>query len=112
MYILAFMADHNNDADATDAYLRELWGADYDSYAEIYRLKDVYAGKYHGEGEDLTEEVRAYFSKIEQAPAERKGCVAVDERLAEILQLLMDKFTFRGVEQSWLKVCYYYDSLK
>ena len=112
MYILAFMADHNNDADATDAYLRELWGADYDSYAEIYRLKDVYAGKYHGEGEDLTEEVRAYFSKIEQAPAERKGCVAVDERLAEILQLLMDKFTFKGVEQSWLKVCYYYDSLK
>ena len=112
MYILAFMADHDNDADATDAYLRELWAADYDSYAEIYRLKDVYAGKYHGEGEDLTEEVRAYFSKIEKAPAERKGCVAVDERLAEILQLLMDKFTFQGVEQSWLKVCYYYDSLK
>ena len=112
MYILAFMADHNNDAEATDAYLRELWGADYDGYAEIYRVKDVYAGKYHGEGEDLSEEVRAYFSKIEKAPVERKGCVAVDERLAEILQLLMDKFTFKGVDQSWLKVCYYYDSLK
>ena len=111
MYILAFMANHDNDPEATDAYLRELWGADYDSYAEIYRLKDVYAGKYHGEGEDLTEEVRAYFSKIEKAPAERKGCVAVDERLAEILQQLLDKFTFKGVEQSWLKVCYYYDNL-
>ena len=34
------------------------------------------------------------------------------ERRNEILQQLMDKFTFQGVEQSWLKVCYYYDSLK
>ena len=112
IYVLGHMANHNNDPEETDAFLRELWGADYDSYAEIYRLKDVYAGKYHGEGEDLTEEVRAYFAKIEKAPVERAGCVAVDERLAEILQMLMDKFTFKGVEQSWLKVCYYYDSLK
>ena len=112
MYILAFMQDHDNDAEATDAYLRDLWGADYDSYAELYRLKDVYAGKYHGAGEDLTEEVRGYIAKTEKAPVERKGCVAVDERLAEILQQLLDKFTFQGVEQSWLKVCYYYDSLK
>ena len=35
------------------------------------------------------------------------GCVAVDARLAEILQLLMDKYTFEGVENSWLKLCYY-----
>ena len=112
MYILAFMADHDNDPEKTDTYLRDLWGADYDAYAEVYRLKEVYAGKYHGEGEDLTEEIKAYIAKIEQAPAERKGCVAVDERLAEILQQLMDKFTFKGVEGSWLKVCYYYDSLK
>lgn len=112
MYILAFIMNHDNDPAATDRYLRELWGADYDSYAEIYQIKDVYAGKYHGEGEDLTEEIRAYVSKIEQAPAERKGCVAVDQRLAEILQLLMDKYTFKGVDESWLKVCYYYDSLK
>ena len=60
----------------------------------------------------MTEEVKSYMTKIEKAPAERKGCVAVDARLAEILQQLMDKFTFKGVEQSWLKVCYYYDSLK
>ena len=42
---------------------------------------------------------------------ERNGCVAVDERLAELLQLLMDKYTFKGVENSWLKLCYYYDYL-
>ena len=59
-----------------------------------------------------SEELKSYIAKIEKAPVERKGCVAVDERLAEILQHLMDKFTFKGVEQSWLKVCYYYDSLK
>lgn len=112
MYILAFMAQHDNDPEATDEYLRELWGADYDAYAEEYRLEDVYAGKYHGEGEDLTEEIKTYLSKMEKSPVERAGCVAVDARLAEILQQLMDKFTFKGVDFSWLKVCYYYDNLK
>ena len=112
MYILAFMSNHDNDPEATDEYLRELWGADYDAYAAEYRLDDVYAGKFHGEGEDLTEEIRTYIEKIETAPVERAGCVPVDVRLAEILQLLMDKFTFKGVDYSWLKVCYYYDSLK
>lgn len=112
MYILAFMSDHDNDPEATDDYLRELWGADYDAYAEVYRLDDVYAGRYHGAGDDLTEEMRAYVELIEASPVERAGCVPVDERLAEILQLLMDKYTFEGVENSWLKVCYYYDNLK
>lgn len=112
MYILAFMSDRDNDPEATDEYLRELWGADYDAYAEIYQVEDVYAGRYHGEGEDLTEEIRAYVDKIEKSPEERAGCVAVDERLAEILQLLMDKYTFKNVDYSWLKVCYYYDNLK
>ena len=112
MYILAFMENHNNDPEATDKYLRDLWGADYDSYAELYKVKDVYAGKYHGAGDDLTEEVRTYIAKIENGPVERQGCVAVDERLAEILQHLLDKFTFQGVENSWLKVCYYYETMK
>ena len=42
---------------------------------------------------------------------ERQGCVAVTEELAEALQLLMDKFTFEGVEHSWTKLCYYYNYL-
>ena len=33
-----------------------------------------------------------------------------DERV-DILQKLMDKYTFAGVDQSWLKLCYYYDYL-
>lgn len=42
---------------------------------------------------------------------ERQGCVAVTEELAEALQMLMDKFTFEGVENSWTKLCYYYEEL-
>ena len=37
--------------------------------------------------------------------------MAVTERLAEILQLLMDKYTFENVDHSWTKLCYYYDYL-
>ncbi len=112
MYILSFLKQFDFDVEKTDAHLREQWGVEYDSYAEIYELEDVYKGKYHGEGEDLTEEVRAYLDKvIKTGSAEKQGCVAVDERLAEILQLLMDKYTFEGVENSWLKMCYYYETL-
>ena len=33
------------------------------------------------------------------------------KELAEILQKLMDKYTFEDVDNSWLKICYYYDHL-
>ena len=108
--ILSYLEKNGGDAEATRKYLREYWGEDYDANAENYQLEEVLAGKYHGQGSDLTEEVRKYVSKMETT-AEREGCVAVDARLAEILQLLMDKYTFEGVENSWLKLCYYYDYL-
>ncbi len=112
MYILSFLNKFDGDVKATDDHLRELWGVDYDSYAEIYKVEDVYAGKYHGKGEDLTEEVKTYLSKIiKKGDVEKQGCVKVDKRLAEILQQLMDKYTFAGVEYSWLKLCYYYQQL-
>ena len=63
-------------------------------------------------GPDLTEEIRGYVNKCYSGSArERVGCVPVDARLAEILQLLMDKYTFAGVDHSWTKLCYYYDYL-
>ena len=111
MFILAYMAMHDNDPKATDAYLREYWGADYDSYAEMYQVEDVYAGRYHGKGEDYTEEMKSYLNKMISGSAENSGCVVVDQRLADILQLLMDKYTFQNVEDSWIKLCYYYDHL-
>ena len=39
---------------------------------------------------------------------ELHGCVLVTEELAMILQAIMDKFTFQGVDHSWTKLCYYY----
>ena len=109
--ILAYMAQNDNDVEKTDAYLKKLWGEDYDANAEIYQLDDIYAGRYHGDGPDLTAEMRAYAKKIDKSGTEKDGCVVVDERLAEILQLLMDKYTFEGVDNSWIKLCYYYDNL-
>ena len=49
--------------------------------------------------------------KYPEGHPELQGCVAVNEELAEILQLLMDKFTFNGVQDSWVKLCYYYETL-
>ncbi len=112
MYILSFLNKYDGDVEATDEYLRKLWGADYDAYAEIYQLDDVYEGKYHGDGEDLTEEIKTYLDDIINTPgADHEGCVIVTERLAQILQMLMDKYTFENVEESWQKMCYYYESL-
>ncbi len=114
--ILNYMALNDNDPEKTRAYLKEQWGADYDTYAEIYQVEDVFAGKYHGTGPNLTEEMREYARKIiTSGGQEIRGCVVVDQRLAEILQLLMDKYTFTNnglpVENAWIKLCYYYDYL-
>ena len=112
LYVIAYLEKYNGDVEATDAYFHELWGEDYEYYAEEYQLDDIYKGRYHGDGEDLTEEIRAYISKIDASGnTERNGCVMVDERLAEILQMVMDKYTFKNVENSWIKLCYYYDYL-
>ena len=60
----------------------------------------------------LTEEIKAYLDDIITTGGEEvRGCVVVTERLAEILQLLMDKYTFQNVDHSWTKLCYYYDYL-
>jgi hypothetical protein len=92
--------------------IKEAWGEFYEEYAELYALDEVLAGIYHGEGDDLTGLARSYLSKLIEKSDEHpelEGCVAVDAELAELLQMLMDKYTFRGVEHSWTKVCYYYD---
>lgn len=121
-YILGVMAEHNNDVEATRQYLKDFWGADYDANVQEYKLEEVFEGKYHGymldaegnqiPGVDLTDAISKYVSKMYNGTAkERVGCVEVDQELAEILQHLMDKYTFEGVEHSWDKLCYYYDYL-
>ena len=109
--VLAYLKQNGNDVNKTKEYLKKLWGEDYDANTEIYQLDDVFAGRYHGDGEDLTEDIKKYISKIDKSGTELDGCVPVDEELAELLQQLMDKYTFEEVENSWLKICYYYDYL-
>jgi hypothetical protein len=112
LYVIGYLQLNDNDPAKTREYFKNLWGEDYDGYAAEYKLEEVLAGKYHGTGPDLTEEIKGYLSKMYSGSAkERVGCVPVDTRLAEILQLLMDKYTFQNVDHSWTKLCYYYDYL-
>lgn len=112
LYVLSYLNKHNGDTKAADAELREVWGTDYESNAELYQLEDVFAGRYHGNGQDYTEEMKGYLDDIiTTGSEERRGCVVVTQRLAELLQLLMDKYTFENVDNSWIKLCYYYDYL-
>ena len=112
--VLAKLKELDNDVDACREYYKALWGDAYAEWAEIYELEEVLAGKYHGGGEDLTDDVTEYVKKMIAATAENpelEGCVAVDAELAEILQAFMDKYSFAGVENSWTKLCYYYKSI-
>lgn len=110
LYIMSFLNKHDGDAEKTMEYLKDYWGESYKEYFELYQVEEVLAGIYHGEGEDMTDVAKSYLNKvINSGSAERRGCVVVTEELAEILQLLMDKYTFEGVDTSWRKLCYYYD---
>ena len=111
-YILTALKYNDNDQEKTVQYLRTQWGADFEQNYELYKVEDVFAGIYHGKGEDYTEVIRQYEKKIiSSGAAELRGCVVVDEQLAEILQMVMDKYTFEGVETSWRKMCYYYETV-
>lgn len=112
LYVIGILNKFDGDKEKTIAYLKETWGEEYDVYAEEYKVDDVLAGKYHGSGSNDTAKIKAYISKmITSGKKEEIGCVVVTKELAEILQKLMDKYTFVGVDQSWLKLCYYYDYL-
>ena len=74
------------------------------------KIQIIFAGKFHGKGVDKTAEMRALLDKIiYEEGAQHDGCVLVTEEVAALLQMLMDKFIFEDVENSWIKLCYYYD---
>lgn len=111
-YILTALKYNNNDQDKTVEYLKTQWGEDFETYYDMYKVDEVFRGVYHGKGKDCTEIVKKYEKQIiKSGAAELRGCVLVTEELAQILQQLMDKYTFEGVETSWRKMCYYYDQL-
>lgn len=114
LIVLAKLEELGGDVEACRSYYKELWGDGYAEWAEIYKLDEVLEGNYHGDGEDLTEAIKAYVAKMlpasEKAP-ELEGCVPVDEELGKLLQALMDKYSFKGVRNSWTKLCYYYKNV-
>ena len=113
MKVLAMMKELDNDYEAVVQYMLTEAVMDLNTEEEVRAyVREVFNGDYHGEHGDLTDEIKGYVSKMYNgSKTERIGCVAVDARLAEILQLLMDKYTFAGVDHSWTKLCYYYDYL-
>jgi hypothetical protein len=126
-YIRNYLEMNDNDPDKCREYLKNLWGEDYESYEEIYKIEEVFQGITHGDGQDYTETIKKYLDKVIvagynaqlgetiKAGDARIGCVVVTEELAAVLQLLMDKYTFMNgvepntwsVENSWTKLCYY-----
>ena len=93
-----------------DEWLHIYFGDEYDEKWEFYQMDDVKNGIYHGQAKDYTADMLAYVAILldEVDHPERQGCIAVDAELAMMLQLLMDRETFEGVENSWVKLAYYY----
>ncbi len=112
--ILTVLTQLNDDVDACRNYYKDLWGDGYAEWSERWQLEEVLAGKYHGDGTNLTADIQAYLAKMLPASStapELEGCVPVDAKLATILQTLMDKYSLSNVENSWTKLCYYYESI-
>ena len=55
--------------------------------------------------ENHPDHIASQFAELSIGP--NKG-EKVPLELAEMLQALMDKYSFKGVENSWTKLCYYY----
>ena len=62
--VLAKLKELGGDKDACLKYYKDLWGDTYAEWEAIYKLEEVLAGKYHGAGEDLTDEITAYVEKM------------------------------------------------
>ena len=99
-----------------DAALKELWADEYDLLCDFYRLDDLKRGITHGRGTDLTEDIRAYIDLMisvtnnpDSLSEEAYGCVKVDEKLATVLQALMNAYSFQNVTNSWTKLCYFFE---
>ena len=86
-----------------NAYIKPMVGDDIECGSIL--LGDD--GKISAIGTDIEAPAGAEIIDAEGKPED--GCVVVTAELAELLQMLMDKFTFEGVEYSWCKLCYYYD---
>ncbi len=93
--------------------------ADFYQYTPIFQSQSVLdlikvgAFNFGEKVGDFTDDMRRYAEKMLNEPdhPERQGCVAVDAKLAEILQLAIHHHVFEDVLNGWSKFCYYYQQL-
>lgn len=95
------------DANGEEHYVSSVGEGEYteeNGYTYVRRTDEM-------QNADLTAYVQQYFedNMITDETSELYGCVKVDEKFASALWLFMNKYTFAGIEGSWLKLCYYYD---
>ena len=122
MIILRFIEQYGTGDELMDA-LREEWPGTYedengvtvsnfDKNYEKFKVEEVIDGIYHGSADDLTEWVSTYVEEniilFNEENPELNGCVPLTKELADVLQLLIDKYSLAGVEHAWTKVCCYY----
>ena len=72
-------------------------------YSDMTALVESYVDKMYHYSEDHVD--CAYCTEDENL----YGCVRVDAELAEALQLVVEKYTFKNVDHAWTKLCYYYE---
>ena len=70
-------------------------------------MEDYYAKIYIGEDANGDPIDSPYYTE----DLNIRGCVKMNKELSEILQKLMDKYTFKDVLNSWTKLCYYYETI-
>ncbi len=99
----------NQYGDKTKEKLKEIYGDSFDEWAEFVKLDECLAGITHGAGKNMTDAIKAFaaLAITDESTPELVGCVPVNTELMELLQALVGKYSF-GVENAWLKVCYYY----
>lgn len=87
---------------------------EYESFVAIYRIEDLKNGIFHGKAgaTDMTSDMLEYVDIMITEDTYENGCVKVDATLAAMLQQLMDYYTFANVENSWVKLCYYWQSFE
>ena len=101
----------------------------YDNFGEFYNVTEIGADGFTEDkytyvklsSEDLEElgyvDYTSYVTEyindnmVTDENSELYGCVKVTEKFAQVLSQLMDKYTFEGIDYSWVKLCYYYKYL-
>ena len=107
--VLYYLEKFEGDKEAALDYIKGL-STEYD----LDETMDAFEGIYHGFGQDQTAVIETYLDKMITGDSEHpelEGCVPVDAQLMQLLQSLVDKYSFAGVENSWQKLCFYYDYL-